>query len=124
MSCEFWTYTRLTRLPWYFVCVVLGLTVLAFVLVTHARGFQCAWDILIGVTGPFGRGDRGLTVPLSLLGYVFVPIVVSVAVATAIASFVRGRLLSDTEAQQEMRRLVRPALERYAQEARKDEEKV
>ena len=121
MSGGFWTYKRLTHLPWYLVSIVLGVTVLAFVLATCATGSQHAWNVLAGIESPFHHKGRGLTVPLSFLGYVFVPVVISVAVTTAIASFVRLHLLSDAEVNKKMRQIVQPALDKYLENALKEQ---
>jgi hypothetical protein len=119
-----WTYKRLTRLPWYLVGVVLGVRVVVFALATSVAGFQHAWNVLSGIESPFHHKGRGLTVPLSFLGYVFVPLVVSVAATTALASFVRRRLLSDAEANSQMRTVVQPALNKFLEEvAPKEQEK-
>jgi hypothetical protein len=116
MTREFWKYKRLTCLPWYLVSVVLGITVIVLVSAAFATGFQHSWNVLIGVESPFHHEGRGLTVPLSFLGYVFVPVAISVAVVTAIASFTRHRLLSDAEANEKLRQIVHPAVAKYLEE--------
>jgi hypothetical protein len=94
---NFWTGVRLARLPRYIFAGILGITVAAFALVACVVGFERAWEVLIGIKAPFGK-DRGLEVALSLLGYVFVPTAIALAVTDSIVRFQRRRLISLSEA--------------------------
>lgn len=94
---NFWTGERVARVPRYVFAGILGLTIVVFALVASAVGFETAWEILTASKSPFGK-DRGLEVALSLLGYVFVPTAIGLAVADWITRFQRRRLISVTEA--------------------------
>jgi hypothetical protein len=94
---NFWTGARLARLPRYVFEGILGITVVVFAVVACVVGFERAWEVLIGVKAPFGK-DRGFEVALSLLGYVFVPTAIALAVTDSIVRFQRQRLISLSEA--------------------------
>jgi len=105
---DFWTGERVSRVPRYIFAGILGVTIVVFAFVASVVGFERAWEVLIAVKAPFGK-DRGLEVALSLLGYVFVPTAIGLAVADWITRFQRRRLISMAEARTMIGELVERA---------------
>ena len=89
---DFWTDQRVLRLPRYLLAAVVVVTLVVFVVAGIAMGdFDRAWDTLSVGKGPFDNHAKakavGLT--LSILGYLFLPAVIGLAIADWVTRFTR-----------------------------------
>jgi hypothetical protein len=77
---------------------VVLITAALFVAAGIETSFARALDILEGSKTSFGFGARdGVTVPLSVDGYLLVPIFIALAVTSAVQTFVGRRLVTRRE---------------------------
>jgi len=73
------------------MAIVAAITAVLFVAAGILIGdFGRAWDVLSGTCSPFGAWST-LTVPLSVLGYLVLPVFIALAVTDGLTSFIRHR---------------------------------
>lgn len=84
--------TALRDLPWRLLLSVLTVTAALFLIAGAATGdFGRAWDVLAGSRSPWGAWSW-LTAPLSVLGYLFLPVLIALGVTDGVARYTRRRL--------------------------------
>jgi len=86
----------LQRLPLFIAAVVIGVTVILFIVAGILTKFSNALNILEVNKSPYGH-DEGVTIPLSIFGYVLVPAVIGLAVTSAMQVFIGRRLATRDE---------------------------
>jgi len=91
---------RLASFSLYVLGAVGVLTALVFLIsgLVMKDGFERAWEVLLGIQGPFEQAPL-LGVPLSALGFLLIPAVIGAAAADGIARYVDSQLddLPDVE---------------------------
>jgi hypothetical protein len=105
----FFTGDRLAYVPRYVFGGILVVTAIVFILAAALMGFQRAWEILTAIQSPFGK-DKGVGFPLSVLGYVFVPTAIGLAVTEEVSRFVRRRLTTVPEARDAITEIANEAI--------------
>jgi hypothetical protein len=87
--------------PRYVFVAVLLVTLVLLAITSYVTkdhgGAHRAWEVLIGVRTPVGP-TIGLELPLSILGYAFVPAVIGLFVTDAVLRFTRKHTLPTADA--------------------------
>ena len=115
MSLSRWNGKHLANLPLYLLCGVGLLTAVVFVAswLVMDGGFQRPWEILLGISSPYGQASL-LGVALSALGYIAVPTIIGIGVADGITRFTRRRLISNAELEAAAEEIVKEELKKVA----------